>query len=58
MKKHEKVFYYMESWDDGNLPDGAWWAMLEDGVKCFNEEHGTKYDPFDTVHEYVAFMSD
>lgn len=39
--------------DSDDMSDGAWWAMLEDHVKWYNKEHGTKLDECDTVHLFL-----
>ena len=39
--------------NDDSLPDGAWQAMLEDGVKEYNRKNGTRYDPFDGFMYYI-----
>jgi len=36
------------------LPDGAWWACLAEGVSAYNEVEGSKVDPNDGVHAYLA----
>lgn len=35
------------------MPDGAWWAMLEEAVAGYNREHGTTLDENETVHAYL-----
>jgi len=53
----EMVFHWLKAFDDPELPDGAWWAKLENGVTFYNEDHGTNLDEHETVSEYVAEMS-
>ena len=36
-----------------DMSDGAWWAMLENHVTWYNQEHGTKLDENDMVHLYL-----
>lgn len=36
-----------------DMPDGAWWAMLEDTVREFNTRTHNGYDPNDTVHKWI-----
>lgn len=55
---NQELFGFMSAYDDDDAPDGAWWAMLEDSVTFYNEEHGTTYDPFETVHAYIREKSD
>lgn len=44
---------FLEAYDHDDLPDGAWQAMIEDGVKDFNEWQGASVDPFDGFMAYV-----
>jgi len=46
--------HFLEALDNDDLPDGAWWACLEEGVSVYNEVEGTKVDPNDGVHAYLA----
>lgn len=32
---------------DDDLPDGAWQAMVQEGVAAYNETYGTHIDTFD-----------
>ena len=43
----EKMFYHMKAVDEfnGDAPDGAWWAMLQ--------ETAAKYVEFDDAHDAV-----
>ena len=45
--------HYLEAWDNDSLPDGAWWAYLEEGVASYNEDNGTSIDGNDGVHVYL-----
>ena len=49
---------FLEAWNNDELPDGAWWAMLEEGVTAYNEVEGTRVDPNDGVHAYLARRHD
>lgn len=45
---------FLEAFDDEDLPDGAWWAMLEEGAESFAEFNNLKnYDANSMVHEYL-----
>lgn len=44
---------FLEAYDHDDLPDGAWQAMIEDGVKAYNEEFGARIDPFDGFMAYI-----
>lgn len=50
----ENLTAFLHPFDDENLPDGAWWAKLEDGVKEYNEVNNRNLDLHDTISEYVA----
>lgn len=47
-------FEFMEAFDNDELPDGAWWAVLEDGAREANQHFKIKRDPFDAVHAYLT----
>jgi len=45
MNKNDSLLCsYLQVYDNDDLPDGAWQAMIEDGVDAFNEDYGTVYD--------------
>jgi len=48
-----ELFGFLSAFDDDSAPDGAWQAMIEDGVIAWNEDNKTNLDPFDTFHAYV-----
>ena len=51
--EHELVGF-LSAFDDDSLPDGAWWAKLEEGARAFIEEYGIEdKDENDLVHEYL-----
>lgn len=57
MKNQEQLkdlFAYLDAADNDDLPDGAWWATLEEAVEYFNKGNGTTFNPNDTVHLYNA----
>lgn len=43
----------LAAYDNSDLSDGAWQAMLEDGAKAFSEAYGISIEPFDAFMEYV-----
>ncbi len=49
------IFYFLLAFDDDSLPDGAWWAKLEDGVKFWNEDEDNDFDPHETVSNYIEW---
>lgn len=44
---------FMGAFDNEDMPDGAWWQMLEDGAEAFFKRHGIKGDPNSAVHQYL-----
>jgi len=44
---------YLETVDSTELPDGAWWQVLEDAVTQYNKDFEANLDPNDTVHWYL-----
>lgn len=44
---------FLEAYDHDDLADGAWQAMIEDGVKDYNEWQGASVDPFDGFMAYI-----
>jgi hypothetical protein len=53
MMGKDELWYWIDARNDDELPDGAWWSVLEEAVVDYNEEYGTDYDPFDAVHAYL-----
>lgn len=51
----EALYYMMEASDNDDLPDGAWWHVLEDCVTYWNKKNKTKFDPNSTVHAYLKW---
>lgn len=49
---------YIDAWNNDDLPDGAWWAMLEEGVDSYNKEFGTSIDGNDGVHAYLRLKNE
>jgi hypothetical protein len=48
---------FLSAFDDDDLPDGAWWAVLESGAEAFIHEYGVKgKDENDLVHEYLQAL--
>lgn len=52
MNHKEKIFAYMDSLNNHELPDGAWQAQLEEAVVSYNDAMGTNFDPYDTFIDY------
>ena len=50
---HIEFAAYVEMADNESLPDGAWWAVLEDTCRMFMEQYGIKGDPFEATHQYL-----
>jgi len=53
MSDEDELYWFIDALNDDDMPDGAWWALLEEGAKNFNNEYGTDYDPFECVHGYL-----
>ncbi len=51
----QKLFEWMEDFDNDELADGAWEEVLKESVDTFNEQNRTKYDPLDSFHEYLRY---
>ena len=49
-----KLIAHLEAYDDSNASDGAWEAMLKDGVTNFNETYGTDIDQHDGFMAYIS----
>ena len=47
---------FMEAHDDNDLPDGAWFARLEEGACEFLETHNLRGDQNDAVHQYLGWQ--
>lgn len=48
---------FMAAFDDDDLSNGAWQAMLEDGGRAYADEFGVDIDGFDAFHEYLALTA-
>ncbi len=49
---------YMDAHNDEDLPDGAWFAMLEEGAGSFIEQEGiSTIDSHDLVNYYLKLLS-
>jgi hypothetical protein len=49
---------YMEAiYHDDDLPDGAWFAMLEDQAESFMEMHKLKGDSNDAAHQALRLFT-
>jgi len=49
----EGFLEFLEAWDDDTLPDGAWQALLEEGVDAYNQEHDANIDSYEGFMAYV-----
>lgn len=53
-EKHlQSLVDFVSAYDNSDLPDGAWWDMLEEGVAAWSDWAGVRIDPHDGVLEYV-----
>lgn len=57
MKPTNELLDYMAFFDDDSASDGTWQALLEDGVKQYNMDNHTRFDPFDAFMAYVEWKS-
>lgn len=53
-----KLQHFLTALDDDDLPDGAWWAKLEDGVTEWNRVNGTNLNTHETIEEYDRLKSE
>lgn len=49
---------FMQAWDDPDLEDGAWQAMLEEGGEAYADAFGIDIDGYDAFQEYMALSAD
>lgn len=47
----------LDAADDDDLPDGAWWQMLEDTAAQFMKTHNLRGCPNSATHRWVEFRS-
>ena len=53
-----EFFGYMSAHDDDDLPDGAWFALLEESAERFIGEHALRNaDPNDATHQYLRMSA-
>ena len=52
-KLSDELFWFIDAHNDDDLPDGAWFAVLEDAVTYWNKKHGTNFDENEAVHAYL-----
>ena len=50
MKKN--LYAFLTGFDDDSLSFGAWQAMIQEGVKAWNEQNGCELDEHDTMLAY------
>lgn len=48
---------YMEAFDIDDLPDGAWFAVLEEGAWKFMKSHKLKGCENTAAHQYLIWRS-
>lgn len=57
-KELQDEFYgFMKIYDNEELPDGAWWALLEEAASSFIKLHKLKVDSNDATHQYLGMNS-
>lgn len=54
---HEEFKAFMQpTYDDDDLPDGAWFAMLEEEATSFMRHHRIKGDSNDAAHQALQLL--
>jgi hypothetical protein len=51
--KMKEMLAYMAAHDDGDTPDGAWRAMLEDAAEEWGRSNGISVDAYDAFMTYM-----
>lgn len=54
---HGAFVGFMDAYNDDDLPDGAWFAVLEGAALRFINDHDLDADENDAVHEYLELKS-
>tara|TARA_B100000929_G_scaffold108179_2_gene85750 strand:- start:8580 stop:8747 length:168 start_codon:yes stop_codon:yes gene_type:complete len=49
-----KLFQYIKENEISTRTSHEWWVNAELCVSYFNEHHGTDFDPFDMVTEFIT----
>lgn len=57
-KFKDEFLDYMGAADNDDLPDDAWWAVLEDAAGAFMKEQKLKGEASDAVHQYLVWRSE
>lgn len=54
VRLRDEFFAFMDSRDQDDLPDGAWFAVLEESAEEFCKKHRLKWaDRNDAAHQYI-----
>ena len=53
----EALVGFMSAFDEVDLPDGAWQAMLESGGEAFAQEWNVAIGGYDAFMEYIELSS-
>lgn len=56
LKHRESLYNFISGWMEGmdDLPDGAWQAVIEEGVEEFSKHYLIDIDSNDGFHEYLS----
>lgn len=54
---HDEFLVFMDEADQDDLPDGAWFAFLEEAAAEFMEQHGLRGCPNSATHQWVQARS-
>ncbi len=53
----KEFFAFMQARDNDKLPDGAWFAVLEESAEEFCKKHHLKWaDRNDAAHQYIQMF--
>lgn len=56
--KYPGLKEWLDAWNNDDLPDGAWWAVLEEGAEAYIKDRKLKKtDAFDLVHVYISLIA-
>lgn len=60
LRLREQFVQEMAAHDDDTLPDGAWWARLEEGAAAFMKKHHLNqswHDQNSAAHQYIRLTN-
>ena len=48
---------FMQAFDNDDLPDDAWWCLLEECAQKFLDKHKIKYDSNSATYKFLIWRS-